>query len=201
MLRLCGKRYRLFKVAICDLKSERFMNITLIQNKIYEIRGQRVMLDLDLAELYQIENKRLKEAVRRNIKRFPADFMFQLTKAEYNNLRSQFATSSWGGTRYMPFAFTEHGVAMLAAVLHSDKAIDMNIMIVCAFIALKQLAIEQKDLMQKLEEVRTELHQRIDVHDAQLGQIYEAIESMLDDQANKKEKEEAWKSRNRIGFK
>ncbi|MGC4233887.1 MAG: ORF6N domain-containing protein [Niabella sp.] len=177
------------------------MNITLIQNKIYEIRGQRVMLDLDLAELYQVENKRLKEAVRRNIKRFPADFMFQLTKTEYDNLRSQFATSSWGGTRYMPFAFTEHGVAMLAAVLNSDKAIDMNIMIVRAFIALKQFAIEQKDLMQKLEEVRTELHQRIDVHDAQLGQIYEAIESMLDGQANKKEKEDAWKNRNRIGFK
>lgn len=177
------------------------MDITVVQNRIHNLRGQRVMLDFDLASLYQIETKRLKEAVRRNSKRFPNDFMFQLTKEEYNNLRSQFATSSWGGTRYMPFAFTEHGVAMLAAVLNSDKAIDMNIMIIRAFIALKQLAIEQKDFMQQLQDVRMELHQRIDVHDAQLNQIYEAIENMLDEKAEKKIIEEEWKNRNQIGFK
>ncbi|WP_114790342.1 ORF6N domain-containing protein [Niabella yanshanensis] len=180
------------------------MEISLIQNKIHEIRGLRIMLDFDLAELYQIENKRLKESVRRNIKRFPPDFMFVLSKEEYDSLRSQFAALKTGRgqhSKYTPFAFTEHGVAMLAAVLNSDKAIDMNINIIRAFIALKQLVLEQKDLMEQLKEWRTELHQRIDVHDAQLSQIYEAIENMLDDQVEKKEKEEAWKHRNRIGFK
>ncbi|MFT4094678.1 MAG: ORF6N domain-containing protein [Niabella sp.] len=177
------------------------MDITVVQSKIYEIRDLRVMLDFDLAKLYQVENKRLKESVRRNIRRFPEDFMFQLTKEEYTNLRTQFASSSWGGTRYLPFAFTEHGVAMLAAVLNTDKAIDMNIMIVRAFIALKQLAIEQKNMMQQLQDLRAELHQRIDVHDAQLNQIYDAIESLLDGQVDKKQNEEEWKNRNRIGFK
>ncbi len=93
------------------------MDLQLIQNKIYEIRGQRVMLDFDLAVLYTTETKRLKEAVRRNINRFPADFMFELTNKEWEILRTQFATSSWGGARYQPFAFTEQGVAMLASVL------------------------------------------------------------------------------------
>lgn len=94
------------------------MDIQIIQNKIYEIRGQRVMLDFDLAALYQVETKRLKEAVRRNIERFEGDeFMFELTEREYADLRSQFASSSWGGRRYLPFAFTELGVAMLSSVL------------------------------------------------------------------------------------
>lgn len=92
--------------------------LAIINNKIYVIRNQKVMLDFDLALLYQIETKRLKEAVRRNIERFPEDFMFELTKEEFDNLRSQFATSSYGGTRYMPFAFTEQGVAMLSSVLN-----------------------------------------------------------------------------------
>lgn len=92
--------------------------LAIINNKIYVIRYQKVMLDFDLALLYQIETKRLKEAVRRNIERFPEDFMFELTKEEFDNLRSQFATSSYGGTRYMPFAFTEQGVAMLSSVLN-----------------------------------------------------------------------------------
>src|SRR5262245_28892723 len=102
-------------------------NLILIQEKIYEIRGQKVMLDFDLAEIYCVETKRLKEATRRNKKRFPPDFMFELTKKEWTNLRSQFATSSWGGLRYKPFAFTEHGVTMLASVLKSDRAIKMSI--------------------------------------------------------------------------
>ena len=92
------------------------MELQIIQNKIYEIRGQRVMLDFDLAELYETETKRLKEAVRRNIDRFPVDFMFELDSKEWNILRTQIATSSWGGARYLPFAFTEQGVAMLASV-------------------------------------------------------------------------------------
>ncbi len=175
------------------------MNITVIQSKIYEIRGHKVMLDFDLAELYQTETKYLKRAVKANIKRFPKDFMFELTKDEF--LRCNFSTSKRGGTRYMPFAFTEHGVTMLASVLSADKAIDMNIAIVRAFIALKQLAIDNKAFFTQLQELKQELHQRIDVHDAQLNQIYEAIENMLDEQADKKTKEIDWENRQRIGFK
>ncbi len=172
------------------------------------------MMDYDLAELYQMETKRLKESVRRNRKRFPEDFMFELTKEEYDSLRSQFATlknppsidgqpaTSKRGqhSKYPPFAFTEHGVAMLASVLNSDKAIEMNIAIVRAFIALRQLALQRSDFLQQLQQLRTELHQRIDVHDAQLNQIYEALENMLDIEAEKKAKEQAWKNRERIGY-
>ncbi len=94
---------------------------TLIETKIYLIRGQKVMLDIDLSEMYGVETKRLKEQVRRNIERFPEDFMFELTSEELGNLRSQFATSSWGGLRYAPYAFTEHGVLMLSSVLRSEQ--------------------------------------------------------------------------------
>jgi len=126
----------------------------IILNKIYEIRGQKVMLDFDLAVLYQVETRRLNEAVRRNIKRFPPDFMFQLTSEEFKNLKSQFvissknenlmsqiATSSWGGTRKLPFAFTEQGLAMLSGVLNSDIAIETNIRIMRAFVAVRQLIL------------------------------------------------------------
>ena len=114
-------------------------NLQLIQNKIYEIRGQKVMLDRDLAELYQVETKRINEAVKRNSKRFPPDFMFQLTLDEFEILKSQIATSRWGGNRKLPFAFTEQGLAMLSGILNSDIAIEMNILIMRAFVAIRQL--------------------------------------------------------------
>lgn len=101
-------------------------NFTVIQNKIYEVRGQKVMLDFDLADLYNVETKVLNQAVKRNIDRFPKDFMFQLSGKEFENLKSQFVTSSWGGTRKLPFAFTEHGVTMAANLLRSRRAIKMN---------------------------------------------------------------------------
>ena len=104
-----------------------------ITGLIYLIRGKKVMLDQNLAVLYGVETKRLKEQVRRNIERFPKDFMFELSKNEYENLRTQIATSSWGGTRYAPMAFTEHGVLMISSVLRSDKAIQVNIQIMRAF--------------------------------------------------------------------
>ena len=113
--------------------------IRIIQSKIYEIRGQRVMLDFDLAELYQVETRRLNEAVKRNIKRFPKDFMFQLNVDEWIILKSQFATSRWGGTRKLPYAFTEQGLAMLSGVLNSDIAIQVNINIMRAFVAVRRL--------------------------------------------------------------
>ena len=138
--------------------------LQLIQSKIYELRGQKVMLDFDLAEMYGTETKRLKETVKRNIRRFPSDFMFELSKEEYDCLRSQFATSNKrGGTRYMPFAFTEHGVAQLSSVLNSDIAIEINIQIIRAFIAARQLILNPPvDRMGQLEGQIKELKENIE---------------------------------------
>jgi len=163
------------------------MELQIIQNKIYEIRGQRVMLDFDLAELYETETKRLKEAVRRNIDRFPPDFMFELSKNEFDSLRTQIASSSWGGIRYKPFAFTEQGVAMLASVLNSPKAIQINIQIVRAFIILRQYALGYTELNKKLEMFMMETN-------IQFSDIYEALTEL----AKKKELEE--KPRNPVGY-
>ena len=115
-----------------------------IRNRIYTIRGRQVMLDKDLAKLYGVEVKRLNEAVKRNIERFPEDFMFQLRQDEWEILKSQFATSSWGGTRKLPFAFTEQGVAMLSSVLRSDTAIEVNIRIMRTFVAVRQYITENR---------------------------------------------------------
>jgi len=140
------------------------MEIISIQQRIFEIRGYHVMLDFHLAELFEVETKRLKEAVRRNMRRFPPDFMFELTTKEYNalifSLRSQFAssnTSSRGGIRYTPFAFTEHGVTMLSSVLNSDRAIEVNVAVVRAFIAAKQVALEYIELKNRMESLEFEV--------------------------------------------
>ena len=177
-----------------------------IQNRIYKIRGERVMLDRDLAALYETETKALNLAVKRNIKRFPKDFMFQLTKEEFedlrfqietlekNNLRLQIETSKGrGGTRYLPYAFTEQGVAMLSGVLNSDKAINMNIAIMRAFVEIRRLALKQNDLKEQLEEIK----QHLGGHDMQLNSIYDAIENLLDEKAAQRK----WNERERIGFK
>ncbi len=167
------------------------MELQLIQSKIYEIRGQKIMLDFDLAEMYQTETKRLKEAVRRNISRFPKDFMFELTKEEFKTLRTQFATSNKrGGTRYLPFAFTEQGVAMLSSVLNSPKAIEVNIQIIRAFVFIRQYALTHKDLTYKLKELENK-------YNKQFNDVYEAINYLL-----KKDKQQTEnKERKRIGFK
>lgn len=127
----------------------------LIERRIYLIRGQKVMLDTDLAELYQVLTKNLNLAVRRNLDRFPQDFMFQLTKDEAESLRLQFATSNVGrgGRRYRPYAFTEHGVAMLSSVLNSTRAVQMNILVIRAFIKLRELLATHKELARKLEQL------------------------------------------------
>ena len=165
------------------------MELQLIQSKIYEVRGQKVMLDFDLAALYETETKRLKEAVRRNIARFPYDFMFELTQIEFESLRSQIATSKRGGTRYLPFAFTEQGVAMLSAVLNSDKAIDVNIGIMRAFVFVRQYALTHKDLTDKLNELENK-------YNKQFKDVYEAINYLLDkDKLDTQQKE-----RQQIGF-
>ena len=173
------------------------MELQIIQQKIFEIRGQKVMFDFDLAALYEVETKRLKEAVKRNIERFPNDFMFQLTQEEFVYLRSQIATSNKGGNRYMPFAFTEHGITMLASILKSDNAIKMNIAIVRAFISLRKFAAQYGDIIEQL----SELKERIGNHDAQLNQIYEALENLLDEKVEVQQKKDTWTNRERIGFK
>ena len=167
--------------------------LTTIQNKIYEIRGQQVMLDFDLAALYQVETKRLKEAVRRNIERFEGDeFMFELTEKEYADLRSQIATSSWGGIRYQPFAFTELGVAMLSSVLRSNTAILVNRAIMKAFVAMRNYIMTTSTITAELSEIRAKLTllERADEDNAEavnelsedmrkeLDNIYEAIAAL-----------------------
>ena len=168
-----------------------------IIRKIYVLRGQKVMLDMDLAVLYEIETKRLKEAVRRNIERFPEDFMFELNAKEYNSLRTQFATSNRGGSRYMPFAFTEQGVAMLSGVINSPKAIDMNIAIMRAFVETRKLVLSNKKVA---EQIKT-LFERIGEHDVQLAAIYDAMENLMDEKLDEKVEKQQWAERERIGFK
>jgi hypothetical protein len=166
------------------------MELVVIQKKIYEIRGHKVMLDFDLAELYEVEVKRLKEAVRRNKERFPSDFMVELTAKEFENLRSQIASSSWGGRRYMPFAFTEQGVAMLASVLNSPKAIQVNIAIIRAFVLLRQLTGNYKEIADKMKALERK-------YNKQFTDVYQALDLLLQE----KEAQEDFTKRKRIGFK
>jgi hypothetical protein len=126
------------------------MELEIIKNSIHEIRGKKVMLDMDLAKLYEVETKYLKRSVRNNLNRFPSDFMFELTPDEWLNLRCKISTSSWGGQRYPPFAFTEQGVAMLSGLLNSLVAIDVNISIMRAFVMMRQFALTYQELNEKL---------------------------------------------------
>jgi len=165
------------------------------------------MFDRDLAALYEIETKSLNLAVKRNMKRFPKDFMFQLTKEEWEDLRFQIETlekqqhplrlqietSKRGGTRYLPYVFTEQGVAMLSGILNSDKAINMNIAIMRAFVEIRKILLKQNDLKEQLKEIK----ERIGEHDVQLSQIYDAMENMLDEKASQRK----WNERERIGYK
>jgi hypothetical protein len=127
------------------------VSVELIERRILVIRGQKVMIDTDLAELYQVTTGNLNKAVKRNLDRFPEDFMFPLTEHEAKNLRFQIGISSWGGRRYLPYAFTEHGVAMLSSVLKSRRAIQMNILIIRAFLRLREILSTHKDLARKIE--------------------------------------------------
>jgi hypothetical protein len=170
------------------------MQISIIQNKIYEIRGQKVMLDFDLADLYEVSTKALKQAVNRNKKRFPPDFMFVLNKKEFQNLRSQIVTSKRGGTRYMPYAFTEQGVAMLSSVLNSEKAIQVNIVIIRTFVLLRQVAISYNELADKIKKLEKKYHK-------DFKQIFQALDFLLSKKQQEKQKEEDYKNRKRIGYK
>lgn len=163
------------------------MDLQVIQNRIYEIRGCRVMLDFDLAELYQVSTKALKQAVKRNLQRFPEDFMFEMNSEEWEILRSQIVTSSWGGTRYMPFVFTEQGVAMLSSVLRSEIAIEVNISIMRAFVKMRELSSRYSELNQKLETFMIDTN-------IQFNEVYQALTEL----ASKKESED--KPRKKVGF-
>ena len=159
--------------------------LTVIENKIYEIRGQRVMLDFDLAEMYGIETKNLNKAVKRNIERFPSDFMFQLTNTEakvlINNLRFQNGTSNIGGTRYAPYAFTEQGVAMLSGVLRSPQAIEVNINIMRAFVRMRQYLLthapkqEVDELRQRIEYLEEDISSDRDSYEKQFDELFSAF--------------------------
>lgn len=162
------------------------MEFDIIQNKIFEIRGFKVMLDFDLALLYNVENKRLKASVRRNLNRFPEDFMFELTEIEFSNLRTKFSSSSYGGLRYMPFAFTEQGIAMLSSVLNSEKAIEVNISIIRAFETFRQFSLTY-----------SELKERISLIENQFPDIYKALNYLVE----KDNVKETNNKRNKIGYK
>lgn len=138
------------------MKKNKMLTLATIEKKIFIVRNEKVMLDFHLASLYNVSTKRIKEQVRRNIKRFPSDFMFELTTEEYQALRSHFATSklSKGGRRYMPFAFTEQGVAMLSSVLKSDRAINVNIEIMRAFVNLREILLSNKNIARRLFEMQ-----------------------------------------------
>ena len=153
------------------------MDLQIIQSKIYTIRGYKVMLDFDLAELYQTETKILKRAVKRNIARFPPDFMFTLTGEEFTNLRCQIGTSSWGGSRYKPFAFTQEGIAMLSGILRSEIAIQVNISIMRAFVAMRQMIVGYEELLKRIEELEEST-------DAQFSELYKALTQLLSKQVN-----------------
>jgi len=160
--------------------------IEFIERRIYLIRGQKVMLDSDLAELYQVETRILIQAIKRNLERFPSDFMFQLTKEESENLRSQIVISSseYGGRRYLPYIFTEHGVAMLSSVLNSKRAVQMNILIIRAFIQLREILASNQDIAQKVKE----LEQKQIRDGAKVDVIYKIVKKLIETPVKPKSK-------------
>lgn len=156
-----------------------------IITRIYEIRGQKVMLDRDLAEMYGVATKVLKQAVRRNMGRFPEDFMFELTQEELSHWRSQIVTSNGDkmGLRYPPFCFTEQGVAMLSSVLGSEVAIQVNIQIIRVFARMKQMLLDYKDLMLKMEQIE----QKVSKHDKDIQAIFNAVKKLIEQPAKPRE--------------
>lgn len=161
-----------------------------ILNRIFVVRGQKVMIDEDLAEMYSVETRRLNEQVKRNAKRFPKDFMFTLTQKEFENLKSQNATSSWGGRRKLPNAFTEQGVAMLSSILNSDTAIEVNIRIIRVFTRLREYALTHKEILLQL----AKLEKEVKGNSKDIENIFMVLKELI-------EKESKPAQRNKIGFK
>ena len=175
------------------VKSENkfFLSEEIIASKIYLIRGKRVMLDSDLAEIYDVKTFRLNEQVKRNIKRFPEDFMFELTNEEFKNLISQNAISRWGGRRKLPKVFTEHGAIMLASVLNSERAVKASIYVVKAFISMREFISLSKELVSKLEKFELKTEQKLSEHDEKFHVVFETLKKVLIQETNPK---------SRIGF-
>jgi len=166
------------------------MELTTIKNSIQEIRGKRVILDYELAKMYEVETRVLKQAVRRNLDRFPEDFMFELTEVEMKNLTSQIVMSSWGGTRYGIFAFTEQGIAMLSSVLKSKMAIQINISIMRAFVMMRQWSLTYHELAERLEEL-----------ERSHGQRFDGIEQVLNYFIHKDKQSAQQRQRKQVGYK
>jgi hypothetical protein len=155
-----------------QMTSEALLPVERIETVIFFVRGERVILDADIATLYGVETKALVRAVKRNLDRFPEDFMFHLTQEEISNLRYQFGTSSWGGRRYLPYAFTEQGVAMLSGVLRSEQAVRVNVEIMRTFVRLRRMINEQAELARKLDD----LEER---YDEQFKVVFDALRELM----------------------
>lgn len=168
-----------------------------ILNRIYVIRGEKVMLDRDLAEMYGVETRVLNQSIKRNLNRFPKDFMFQLSEKEFKNLISQNVTSSWGGTRKLPYAFTEQGVAMLSSVLNSETAIEVNIRIIRVFTKMREFALTHKEILMQLAKLEKEVssnNSNTERNSKDIENIFMVLKELL-------EKESKPTPRNKIGFK
>ena len=162
---------------------------TLVTSKIYVVRNKKIMLDRDLAELYEVETRVLNQAVNRNIERFPEEFMFQLTSDEFEILKSQIVTSSWGGTRKIPFAFTEYGVAMLSSVLRSKRAIQVNIQIMLVFSKIREMLLDSLSMKLDIEEIK----KRLNCQDKNLELVFSYLDELIEKRKNSP-------TRNPIGF-
>ena len=160
------------------------ISVESITSRIYFIRGFKVMLDKDLAELYGVETRVLKQAVKRNNERFPEDFMFSLTNQDVRNLTSQIVISSWGGSRHPPMAFTEQGVAMLSSVLNCKQALEVNIAIMRTFVKMREIMATNKEFAEKLKSIEEQLSE----HDEQFHMVFEAIKQLLQDNEKPKKK-------------
>ena len=171
-------------------QNESFIPDEVVMSKIYVIRGQKVMIDSDLADLYEVETKVLNQAVNRNIERFPSDFMFELSLDEWENLKSQFVTSSWGGRRKLPKVFTEHGVLMLSSVLNSHRAIQVNIQIVRIFTRIRQVLTSNTEIRKEIKEIKKQLFN----HEQHIELVFNYLDELT-------EKKENPVPRKRIGYK
>lgn len=169
------------------MKNKSLIPVEKITSKIYLIRNEKILLDSDLADLYGVETRILKQAVRRNLNRFPSDFMFQLTKKEYHSLRSQIVILKRGQhTKYLPFAFTEQGVAMLSSVLNSEKAVQVNIAIMRAFVQLRKFLQSNESLSNKLKKLEKETKKRFEEQQEQINIIFEAIKQLIKEETKPK---------------
>lgn len=166
------------------MKDQSLLSEETISNKIYLIRNQKVMLAFDLAMLYNVETKRLNEQVKRNSSRFPEDFMFQLTENEFENLKSQIATSSWGGSRTLPFAFTEHGILMLSSVLKSDKAIETNIQIMRIFTKVRQMLLDTTEIKIDILQIQKKLENQ----DKNIELVFSYLDELTENKDNENER-------------